>query len=121
MDVIRKVLVLETNVVSCLIGEHMCIDSLEIDSVSGVCRDIESNKILGRLGRRELKLLSVFFENKDEVLTKKYLIDHVWGYKPVTDGALVTSVHKIRNLLREVSNKEYIYSISGVGYVFSLI
>jgi DNA-binding response OmpR family regulator len=74
------------------------------------------------LTRKEFDLLLYFISNKNKVVTKQSIIDHLWGDKAdMTDNYDLIYVH-IKNLRRKLIDKgcpDYISAIYGMGYRFS--
>lgn len=70
------------------------------------------------LSRTEQKLLRYFTENQGTTLTRDMLIDRVWsdGAEFVDENALSVAVKRLRDKL---SDKEYIRTVYGVGYVWT--
>ncbi|GEN32306.1 DNA-binding response OmpR family regulator [Cerasibacillus quisquiliarum] len=67
---------------------------------------------------REYDLLTYLMKNKNIVLTREQLIDHVWGYTYVGDTNVVDVY--IRYLRQKIDKKfsiPYIETIRGVGYM----
>lgn len=75
------------------------------------------------LTRKEFDLLLYFISNKNKVVTKQSIIDHLWGDQAdMTDNYDLIYVH-IKNLRRKLVDKgcpDYISAIYGMGYRFSI-
>lgn len=75
------------------------------------------------LTRKEFELLMYFISNKDRVVTKEAIIDHLWGiHSNMPDNYDLIYVH-IRNLRKKMLEKgcaDYIHAIYGIGYRFSV-
>ena len=75
------------------------------------------------LTRKEFDLLLYFISNKDKVVTKQSIIDHLWGdHADMTDNFDLIYVH-IKNLRKKLIDKgcpDYISAIYGMGYRFSI-
>lgn len=64
------------------------------------------------LGRKEKMLLKLFIQNKERVIEKDELIEHIWIHEDVSESAL-------KNLLNRLRNKigfELIVSVKGSGW-----
>jgi len=74
------------------------------------------------LTRKEFDLLLYFISNKNTVVTKQSIIDHLWGDQAdMTDNYDLIYVH-IKNLRKKLSDKgchDYISAVYGMGYRFS--
>lgn len=69
--------------------------------------------------RKEFDLLMYFLSNKDRVLTKEMLAEHLWG--EVMDNAdsfdfIYTHIKNIRRKIIEKGGHDYIQTIYGMGY-----
>jgi DNA-binding response OmpR family regulator len=75
------------------------------------------------LTKREFDILLFFVSNKGRVLTKEAIIEHIWGDDSNTFGNLDFVYTHIKNLRKKFSDagaKDYIKSVYGVGYKFSI-
>jgi DNA-binding response OmpR family regulator len=75
------------------------------------------------LTRKEFDLLLYFISNKNAVVTKQSIIDHLWGDQAdMTDNYDLIYVH-IKNLRKKLLDKgcpDYISAVYGMGYRFSI-
>ncbi len=79
------------------------------------------NEKLIILTKKEFDLLIYFLSNKDRVLTKESLAEHLWG--EVMDTAdsfdfIYTHIKNIRRKVMEKGGRDYIQTIYGMGYKF---
>lgn len=76
------------------------------------------------LTRKEFELLMYFISNKDRVVTKEAIIDHLWNMQSnMVDHYDLIYVH-IRNLrkkLMESGCPDYIHAVYGIGYRFQIL
>ncbi|MEG1623040.1 MAG: response regulator transcription factor [Alistipes sp.] len=83
---------------------------------------VEENPV--ELTRKEYDLLSYLVMNKNRVLTKEAIVEHLWGdYMGIeadTFDVLYTHVRKLRKKLQEQGAADYIETIYAVGYKFVL-
>lgn len=82
--------------------------------------DMEGQKISKcgidlRVTKKEFQLMKFFIQNKGQVLTRKALLDHVWGYDYFGEERTVDT--HIRRL-REKIGEEWIRTYRGMGYSF---
>lgn len=82
--------------------------------------DIEGQKISKagtdlRVTKKEFQLMKFFIVNKGQVLSRKALLDHVWGYDYFGEERTVDT--HIRRL-REKIGEEWILTHRGMGYSF---
>jgi DNA-binding response OmpR family regulator len=75
------------------------------------------------LTKKEYELLLFFISNKNKVITKAGLAEHLWGdYMDLADSYDFIYTH-IKNLRRKLLNEgceDYIKTIYGLGYKFEL-
>lgn len=75
------------------------------------------------LTKREYDILLFFISNKERVLTKESIVEHIWG-----DDAnafdnfdfVYTHIKNLRKKLIEQGANDYIKSVYGIGYKFTL-
>lgn len=70
--------------------------------------------------RREFDILEFLMTNANQVFDKERIYEGVWGYDAEGDSNVVKEhVRKIRSKLREMTGKDYIETVWGVGYKWS--
>lgn len=75
------------------------------------------------LTRKEYDLLVYFLSNKNRVVTKESIADHLWEASvQMTDSfdIIYSHVKNLRKKLMEAGCPDYIRSVHGMGYKFSL-
>lgn len=75
------------------------------------------------LTKKEYDLLLFFLTNKNKVLTKMGIAEHLWGdYMDANDSYdfIYTHIKNLRNKLLKLGCDDYIKTIYGVGYKFDL-
>ena len=76
------------------------------------------------LTRKEYDLFMYLVMNKERVLTKEAIVEHLWGdYMGIgadTFDALYTHMRKLRKKLQDAGAKDYIETVYAVGYKFTL-
>ncbi len=67
---------------------------------------------------REFKLLQYLFHNRDKVISKSMILEHIWGYSfdPQTNVVDVL-VCRLRNKVDKGYGVKLIHTIRGIGYV----
>ena len=92
-----------------------CADSLVMDT------DRHAVTMQGtavELTRREFDLLRYLLENKEKVVTRESLLDHVWGFDYVGEtNAVDVYIRFLRAKLEEPFGEKLIHTVRGVGYV----
>jgi DNA-binding response OmpR family regulator len=74
------------------------------------------------LTRKEFNLLLFLASNKNRVITKESIAEHIWGdYIDVVDSYnfIYTHVKNIRKKILEKGGSDFIQSVYGIGYKFS--
>lgn len=86
-------------------------------------REVEIKGYPVELTRREYDILLFFLSNKERVLTKEAITEHVWGDDSSAFDNLdfvYTHIKNLRRKLGEAGAADYIHSVYGVGYKFTL-
>lgn len=95
------------------------INDLTLDLVN---RKVSRGKQFIDLSAREFALLEYFISNKDKVITRSTLCEHIWNYNFDTGTNLVdVYVNHLRNKIDHGYKNKFIKTIRGVGYQFSSI
>ena len=70
------------------------------------------------LTRREFDLLRYLLENKEKVISRESLLDHVWGFDFVGEtNAVDVYIRFLRSKIDEAFGVKLIHTVRGVGYV----
>jgi DNA-binding response OmpR family regulator len=96
------------------------INELKIDVDK---REVKVFQKTVELTRKEFDILLFFISNKKRVITKEAIIEHIWGDDSNTFSNLdfvYTHIKNLRKKLSEAGAKDYINSVYGVGYKFSV-
>ncbi len=73
------------------------------------------------LTRTEYAILKLLMQNPGQVLAKSMLLDRISADTPdCTDNSLKTHVSNLRKKLREISGKDYIEAVWGIGFRLNL-
>jgi len=90
--------------------------------------DIQDKIVRGKTGiidltRKEFEMLVYFAVNKNKVVTKEAIVEHLWGEQvETTDNYNFIYTH-IKNLRKKLLNggcKDYLKAVHGMGYKFDL-
>jgi len=76
-----------------------------------------------KLTKKEFELLMFFISNKNKVITKSGLAEHLWGdYMDMADtfDFIYTHIKNLRGKLLKEGCSDYIRTVYGVGYKFDL-
>lgn len=73
------------------------------------------------LTRKEALLLRLFIENKNEVVTREKILQHVWGYNVYpTTRTIDNFILNFRKYFEKDSrHPKYFHSVRGIGYKFT--
>ena len=67
--------------------------------------------------KKEFDLIELLIKNIGQVFDKERIYELVWGYDASGDSNTVKEhIRKIRTKFKEITDKEYIETIWGVGY-----
>jgi DNA-binding response OmpR family regulator len=95
-------------------------DTLELDIRKKELK-INSNKV--ELTRKEYELLLYFISNKNKVIAKNAIAIHLWGDNMDLAGNydfIYTHIKNLRKKLLQAGASDYIQSVYGMGYKFSV-
>ena len=86
-------------------------------------REVSVKDILLDLTRKEYDLLLYLVNNRERVITKESIAEHIWGDQADTFGNLDFVYSQIKNLRKkmiEYGSEDFIKTIYGIGYKFSV-
>jgi heavy metal response regulator len=93
----------------------LTIADLELDTITHKAR--RSSRIID-LTAKEYALLEYFLRNKDRVLSRTIISEHIWDYNFDTGTNLIdVYVSHLRNKIESGFEKKLIHTVRGVGYV----
>ena len=91
--------------------------------VAGLVMDVDRHAVTVQgtgveLTRREFDLLHYLLENKEKVISRESLLDHVWGFDYAGEtNAVDVYIRFLRAKLEEPFGEKFIHTVRGVGYV----
>lgn len=93
-----------------------------IDLSTGLILELDSCSIMSRLGKKDVKVLTLLVLNNGKLTTREQLLDFGWHGRVVTDSVLNVAISNIRKTLMEFypESKEIIKTINGLGYCLKL-
>jgi DNA-binding response OmpR family regulator len=100
-------------------NRHILFDDFVIDPLSKTL--FYKNQEIS-LTKKEYQLLLYFIVNKERVVSKPSIAEHIWGdYFDQSDNFDAVYVHlmNLRKKLSQTSGKDYIKTVYGMGYRFS--
>lgn len=82
----------------------------------------KGERLLSTLSKREVELIELFFNHEGEVVSRDFILDHVWGVdKFPTSRTIDNYILNFRKLFEpDQREPRYFHSIRGVGYKFTL-
>lgn len=101
-------------------NNEIVMNEIKIDTQT---REVKINSTSIELTRREFDILLFFVSNKDRVLTKESIVEHVWGdNSSAFDNFdfVYTHIKNLRKKIIEAGCNDYIQSVYGIGYKLSL-
>lgn len=96
------------------------LNEISIDTQS---REVKVKNKFVELTRKEYELLLLFVTNKERVLTKEAIVEHVWGDDANTFDNfdfVYTHLKNLRKKIMDSGGSDYIKSVYGVGYKLSV-
>lgn len=95
------------------INELIQFKSIEIHPNT---REVYVDGLNAELTQKEYDLLYYFISNKNQVLHREQIIEHVWGYDYAGDTNIVDVY--VRYIRKKLGNShDYIKSVRGIGYL----
>ena len=93
----------------------LTIADLELDTVTHKAK--RAGRVI-ELTAREYALLEYFLRNKDRVLSRTIIAEHIWDYNFDTGTNIIdVYVNHLRNKVEGAGEKKLIHTVRGVGYV----
>lgn len=90
--------------------------------VDTAAQEVTVNEKTLRLTKKEYELLLYLIINKNRVLTKQSISEHIWGdFIDRTDSYdfIYSHLKNLRKKILEKEGRDYIHTIYGIGYKFS--
>lgn len=98
----------------------LCFDNLELDLN---LKEAKVNNTPIDLTKKEYELLLYFISNKNKVIAKNAIATYLWGDSYDMAGSydfIYTHIKNLRKKLLQAGAPDYIKSVYGMGYKFSL-
>ncbi|MGP8215011.1 MAG: response regulator transcription factor [Bacteroidia bacterium] len=82
---------------------------------------VDSNGVNHKISKREIELLRLLIEHKNEVVPRDTILEKVWGYETAPSTRSIDNyiVNFRKYFEDDPKNPEYFHSIRGVGYKFT--
>jgi DNA-binding response OmpR family regulator len=101
-------------------NNEIVINELKINPGGNI---VKVNEQLLSLTKKEYDLLLFFLANKNRVISKESIAEHIWGDNiDMVDSFdfLYSHVKNLRKKIMEKGGKDYIRTVYGIGYKFEL-
>ncbi len=90
-------------------------------SIDTIAKSVLINNYPIDLTKKEYELLLYFMSNKKKVISKNAIAEHLWGDDMQGNNDFIyTHIKNLRKKLAEAGNADYIKSVYGMGYKFSV-
>lgn len=99
-------------------NNKIVIDNMVVDLQE---KSVKVNEIDIELTRKEYELLIYFISNKNRVISKIAIVEHLWGDNVDITGnfdSIYTHLKNLRKKIMEAGSIDYIKTIHGIGYKF---
>jgi len=109
--------------VRALLRRYESPTSTAVMSISDLTMDVNKREVKrgGKvldLTKTEFDLLHILLEQKDIVLSREYLYEHIWGFSFETNSkSLDVYIGYLRRKLDDSGDEKLLHTIRGVGYV----
>ena len=81
-------------------------------------REVKRGNTVLELTKTEFDLLHILLEQRDIVLSREYLYEHIWGYNFETNSkSLDVYIGYLRRKLDDSGEERLLHTVRGVGYV----
>ena len=81
-------------------------------------REVKRGSKVLDLTKTEFDLLHILLEQRDIVLTREYLYEHIWGFNFETNSkSLDVYIGYLRRTLEDSGEERLLHTVRGVGYV----
>ena len=81
-------------------------------------REVKRGSKVLELTKTEFDLLHILLEQRDIVLTREYLYEHIWGFNFETNSkSLDVYIGYLRRKLDDSGKEKLLHTVRGVGYV----
>ena len=81
-------------------------------------REVKRGNAVLELTKTEFDLLHILLEQRDIVLSREYLYEHIWGYNFETNSkSLDVYIGYLRRKLDDSGEERLLHTVRGVGYV----
>ncbi|MCB0479022.1 MAG: response regulator transcription factor [Crocinitomicaceae bacterium] len=86
-------------------------------------KEVKVNNELLHLTKKEYDMLLYFYYNRNKVVTKSSIAEHLWGdFMDQTDSfdSVYSHLKNLKKKIKDCGGEDYIKSMYGVGYIFKV-
>jgi two-component system alkaline phosphatase synthesis response regulator PhoP len=100
-------------------NEHLLIGDFDVNLLTYEVK--KNDEYITELSKREIELLQLFDEHENEVVSRDFILEEVWGKDAYpTTRTIDNYILSFRKLFeKEAKNPVFFHSIRGVGYKFT--
>ena len=103
--------------VSVPVNTVLSFDKINLDTMT---HDVSVNQQEVKLTRTEYAILKMLMQNPSQVIAKSIMLERISQDTPdCTENSLKIHVSNLRKKLREISGKDYIEAVWGIGFKFT--
>lgn len=103
--------------VSVPVNTVLSFDKINLDTMT---HDVSVNQQEVKLTRTEYAILNMLMQNPSQVIAKSIMLERISQDTPdCTENSLKIHVSNLRKKLREISGKDYIEAVWGIGFKFT--
>jgi len=100
-------------------NDLITFNEIEVDPIS---KEVTINNKLVEVTKKEYNLLLYFIANKNKVVTKESIAEHLWGDEiEMADSYdfIYTHLGNLRKKIKKFGGNDYVKTMYGLGYKFS--
>ena len=100
-----------------LVGSVLCIDTLEINTLTRIA--VRNKKPL-KLTRKEFNILEYLLRNQDVVVPRSVLMEHVWNsFVDPFSNTVESHIMSLRKKIERKNRPKLLHTVTGCGYKIS--
>lgn len=113
-ELLARISVHLRNAESMLISSELVFENIVLNTNTHIVR---IDKMETKLTRTEYAILKLLMQNPTQVVTKSLLLDRISADTPdCTESSLKMHISNLRKKLREISGRDYIEAVWGIGF-----
>lgn len=113
-ELLARISVHLRNAESMLISSELVFENIVLNTNTHIVR---TDNMETKLTRTEYAILKLLMQNPTQVVTKSLLLDRISADTPdCTESSLKMHISNLRKKLREISGRDYIEAVWGIGF-----